>query len=106
MSNLLYCKPEKGHGTQLYLDDVDRSVYVDGQRHPLTEQEFCLLNELMQHPGEAVSRAELLKTAWGYITPGETRTVDVHVQRLRKKLGTAAIETVYRFGYKLQAVPA
>ena len=41
MSNLLYCKPEKGHGTQLYLDDVDRSVYVDGQRHPLTEQEFC-----------------------------------------------------------------
>lgn len=106
MSNLLYFKPEKGSSQQLYLDDVDRSVYVDGLRHPLTEQEYCLLNELAQHAGEAVSRAELLRTAWGYITPGETRTVDVHVQRLRKKLGTAAIETVYRYGYRLQATPA
>ncbi len=106
MSNLLYCKPETGPDTQLYLDDMDRSVYVDGRRHPLTEQEYCLLSELVQHAGEAVSRAELLKTAWGYITPGETRTVDVHVQRLRKKLGSGAIETVYRYGYKLQATPA
>ena len=106
MSNLLYFKPAKGTDAQLFLDDVDRSVYVDGKRFPLTEQEYCLLRELSQHPGEAVSRAELLKTAWGYITPGETRTVDVHVQRLRKKLGSGAIETVYRYGYKLQATPA
>ena len=106
MSTLLYVKPVQGRDTQLYLDDEDRAVYVDGEHRTLTEQEYCLLSELAQHPGEAVSRDELLKTAWGYITPGETRTVDVHVQRLRKKLGSAAIETVYRFGYRLQATPA
>ena len=49
------------------------------------------------------SREELLRDAWGYASPGDTRTVDVHVQRLRKKLGFACIETVYRLGYKLRA---
>jgi two-component system alkaline phosphatase synthesis response regulator PhoP len=106
MSNLLTFKPEQGSDTQIYLDETNRSVYVDGKRYPLTEQEYCLLSELAQHPGEPVSRDELLRTAWGYITPGETRTVDVHVQRLRKKLGSETIATVYRFGYKLQATPA
>ena len=48
-------------------------------------------------------REELLRDAWGYASPGDTRTVDVHVQRLRKKLGFACIETVYRLGYKLRA---
>ena len=106
MSNLLTFKPAQGNDTQLYLDEANRSVYLDGKRFPLTEQEYCLLSELAQHAGEAVSRDELLRTAWGYITPGETRTVDVHVQRLRKKLGSETIATVYRFGYKLQATPA
>ena len=106
MSNLLTLKPDQGNDAQLYLDETNRSVYVDGQRFPLTEQESCLLSERAQHAGEAVSRDELLRTAWGYITPGETRTVDVHVQRLRKKLGSETIATVYRFGYKLLATPA
>ena len=51
----------------------------------------------------ALSREELLQKAWGYVIPGETRTVDVHIQRLRKKLGFSCIETVYRRGYKLRA---
>ena len=50
-----------------------------------------------------VSRQDLLRDAWGYLSPGETRTVDVHVQRLRKKLGFSCIETVYRLGYRLCA---
>ena len=107
MSNLLTFKPEQSDDTMLlYLDEEDRSVYVDGKRFPLTEQEYSLLEQLALRAGEPVSRDELLKTAWGYISPGETRTVDVHVQRLRKKLGFDAIATVYRIGYKLQATPA
>ena len=103
MSNLLTFKPAKGNDTQLYLDEANRSVYMDGKRFPLTEQEYCLLSELAQHAGEAVSRDELLRTAWGYITPGETRTVDVHVQRLRKKLGPEGQRIVNKtgFGYGL-----
>ncbi|MDD6041358.1 MAG: winged helix-turn-helix domain-containing protein, partial [Clostridia bacterium] len=49
-----------------------------------------------------VSREQLLRTAWGYQSMGETRTVDVHVQRLRKKLGGDYIETVYKCGYRLR----
>ncbi|MBQ2977930.1 MAG: winged helix-turn-helix transcriptional regulator, partial [Clostridia bacterium] len=47
-------------------------------------------------------RTELLQSAWGYASPGDTRTVDVHIQRLRKKLGVSCIETVFRAGYRLQ----
>ena len=62
-----------------------------------------VLQELAQNINRALSREELLRAAWGYICPGATRTVDVHVQRLRKKLGFSCIETVYRQGYKLRA---
>ena len=103
MSDLLLYQPAEGLSKQMYIDESDRSVYLDGSRRALTEQEYSLLSELAQHPGEAVSREELLKNAWGYVYPGETRTVDVHIQRLRKKLGFRAIETVYRCGYKLKA---
>ena len=61
------------------------------------------MQELAQNADRPVSREKLLKEAWGYISPGETRTVDVHVQRLRRKLGFSCIETVYRLGYKLNA---
>ena len=43
-----------------------------------------------------------MRTAWGYQTVGETRTVDVHIQRLRRKIGSACIETVYKLGYRLK----
>lgn len=87
----------------LELDDNGKNVYVDGQLCPLTQQEYSLLHELVRHGDKAVSREHLLETAWGYICPGETRTVDVHIQRLRRKLGFSCIETVYRMGYRLKA---
>ena len=103
MSSLLMCQPANETAKQLYLDDRDRSIYLDGTRSTLTEQEYLLLSELAQHAGEAVSRQDLLRKAWGYLSPGETRTVDVHIQRLRKKIGFHSIDTVYRKGYRLRA---
>ena len=68
----------------------------------LTPREFDLLVFLARHPGRVLSREELLRKVWGYDYVGETRTVDVHVRRLRQKLGEGArtIETVLGSGYK------
>ncbi len=87
----------------LAMDADTQMVFFAGKPCELTQQEFLLLKELALHADEPVSRDDLLCSAWGYICPGETRTVDVHVQRLRKKLGFACIETVYRTGYRLRA---
>lgn len=87
---------------ELALNAEDRVVLLDGRRVELTAQEFALLNALMEKPDVPVSREQLLRTAWGYQSMGETRTVDVHIQRLRKKLGGDYIETVYKCGYKLK----
>ena len=86
----------------LQLDVINHAVTVDGQPLSLTAQEFELLKALMQSPDAALTREQLLRTAWGYQGVGETRTVDVHVQRLRRKLGSSAIETVYKLGYRLR----
>ena len=103
MSTMLSIYPKDENPTLLAIDDEKKAVYVDGQPCELTQQEFCLLQELAQNIDRPVSRQELLRDAWGYASPGETRTVDVHIQRLRKKLGFFCIETVYRRGYKLRA---
>ena len=103
MSDLLAIHPTAGLSSQLYIDDEDRTVFLDGERCELTQQEFSLLSELAQNADQPVSRQELLRVAWGYVSPGDTRTVDVHVQRLRKKLGFCVIETIYRYGYRLRA---
>ena len=87
---------------ELSLDAEDRVALLDGRRVELTAQEFALLNALMEKPDTPVSREQLLRTAWGYQSMGETRTVDVHIQRLRKKLGGDYIETVYKCGYRLK----
>jgi len=78
-----------------------------GARMDLTPREFDLLAFLARHPGRALSRDELLRKVWGYDFVGETRTVDVHVRRLRAKLGEhhGMIETVLGAGYKLAATP-
>ncbi len=67
----------------------------------LTRKERELLSLLMQNPGRCISRATLLKTVWNYSEGARTRTVDVHVQRLRRKLGgnASAIKTIVRLGY-------
>ena len=74
-------------------------------RLDLTPREFDLLAFLARHPGRALSRDELLRKVWGYDYVGETRTVDVHVRRLRAKLGDAhpCIATVLGAGYKFVA---
>ncbi|MBQ7848818.1 MAG: response regulator transcription factor [Clostridia bacterium] len=83
--------------------DADRhEATLAGEQLTLTAQEFALLHALMLSPDAALSREQLLRTAWGYQGVGETRTVDVHIQRLRRKLGPACIETVYKHGYRLK----
>ena len=69
----------------------------------LTAKEFLLLQYLIQHRGRVLSRDVLLTDVWGYQYTGGTRTVDVHIRRLREKLPVLnqAIETVKQFGYKL-----
>ncbi|MBQ8200938.1 MAG: response regulator transcription factor [Clostridia bacterium] len=86
----------------LRLDTESRKATLDGELLTLTAQEFALLHALMQSPDAALTREELLRTAWGYQGIGETRTVDVHIQRLRRKLGSSCIETVYKLGYRLK----
>jgi DNA-binding response OmpR family regulator len=84
--------------------DVDRHlVRIDGREVKLTAKEFLLLQYLMQHRGRVLSRDLLLSDVWGYSYTGGTRTVDVHVRRLREKVPflTDAIVTVKQFGYKL-----
>lgn len=86
----------------LRLDVEHREVTLDGESLFLTAQEFSLLQALMESPDAPLTREELLRTAWGYHSAGETRTVDVHIQRLRRKLGSSCIETVYKHGYRLK----
>jgi len=86
----------------LQLDVQTREATMGGVDLSLTAQEFALLQALMQSPDAALSREELLRTAWGYQGMGETRTVDVHIQRLRRKIGAQCIETVYKLGYRLR----
>jgi two-component system, OmpR family, alkaline phosphatase synthesis response regulator PhoP len=88
--------------------DLDRHVVkVEGQEVRLTAKEFLLLQYLMQHRGRVLSRDLLLSDVWGYSYTGGTRTVDVHVRRLREKvpLLTDAIATVKQFGYRLLDPP-
>jgi len=84
--------------------DVDRHIVTkDGQEVRLTAKEFLLLQYFVQHRGRVLSRDVLLTDVWGYQYTGGTRTVDVHIRRLREKLPVLndAIETVKQFGYKL-----
>jgi two-component system, OmpR family, alkaline phosphatase synthesis response regulator PhoP len=84
--------------------DADRHhVTLDGEEVRLTAKEFLLLQYLVQHKGRVLSRDLLLSDVWGYQYTGGTRTVDVHVRRLREKLPplSDAIETIKQFGYKL-----
>jgi DNA-binding response OmpR family regulator len=83
------------------LDVASREVHVDGTEIDLTAKEFDLLRHLLENPGVVLSRQVLLDRVWGMSYPGETRTVDVHVGQLRKKLGLPdAIRTIRGAGYK------
>ncbi len=78
-----------------------REVRVDGDLVELTQREFDLLEYLLRNAGQVVTRDQLLESVWGFLSPGETRTVEVHVAQLRKKLGNGdLIKTVRGLGYK------
>jgi two-component system alkaline phosphatase synthesis response regulator PhoP len=88
--------------------DADRhAVTIDDEEVRLTAKEFLLLQYLVQHRGRVLSRDLLLTDVWGYQYTGGTRTVDVHIRRLREKLPLLgeAIETIKQFGYKLADRP-
>ena len=80
-----------------------RRVTVNGEEVTLTSKEFDLLCALMAQAEKVCTRSQLLSTVWGYISDGESRTVDVHIKTLRQKLGEAGqlIETVRGMGYKI-----
>ena len=91
-------------GEHLVADFDAVSISVDGEQIRLTRREFELLKYLAQHAGQVRTRSQLLHAIWGYDFFGDTRTIDVHVRRLRAKLGTGhqqMITTVRNVGYKL-----
>jgi DNA-binding response OmpR family regulator len=78
-----------------------REVRVEGREVALTQREFDLLEYLLRHAGHVVTRDQLLESVWGFVSSGETRTVEVHIAQLRKKLGhPEVIRTVRGLGYK------
>ncbi len=87
------------------VDANAHTVTVDDREVKLTAKEFLLLKYLIEHRGRVLSRDLLLTDVWGYHYTGGTRTVDVHIRRLREKMPVLAdaIETVKQFGYKLAA---
>ena len=89
------------HG-DLKIDAGRREVTVSGEHVQLAPKEFDLLWELLDHRGLVLTRDQLLERVWGYTFAGDTRTVDVHVRQLRRKLGDACpVAPVWGVGYKV-----
>jgi DNA-binding response OmpR family regulator len=85
------------------IDFCNGKAYRDGREIPLTKQEFELLRALILNKNITLTREQLLNAAWGWEYDGDERTVDVHIQRLRKKLNwKGQIKTVYKTGYRLE----
>ncbi|MGH3009717.1 MAG: response regulator transcription factor [Gaiellaceae bacterium] len=92
---------------ELVLDAGSRECHIGETEIRLAPKEFDLLWELLDHRGLVLTRDQLLERVWGYTFAGDTRTVDVHVRQLRKKLGDVSpIVTVWGIGYKAAAAPA
>lgn len=88
--------------TMLAVDFADMRVTCSGRPVKLTRKEFALLEHLIQNAGRVASRQQLLDNVWGYSYFGDTRTLDVHIRRLRQKLDEcgSCIETVVGVGYR------
>ena len=92
---------ELQHG-ELNINSGKREVHVGDEEIRLAPKEFDLLWELLDHRGIVLTRDQLLERVWGYTFAGDTRTVDVHVRQIRRKLGDASpIVTVWGVGYKV-----
>lgn len=88
------------------IDFERRQIFLRGVPVDCTPKEYALLETLVNNRNIALSRERLLELVWGYDFEGDTRTVDVHIQKLRKKLELEErIKTVYKLGYRLEAAP-
>jgi DNA-binding response OmpR family regulator len=98
----------KGKQNCIEFDDIrvefdTRRVYKNGSEIPLKPKEFDLLEALISNRNLALSREKLINLVWNFDYEGDTRTVDVHIQRLRQKLGLSdRLHTVYKTGYRLE----
>ena len=98
-------RPPSYQDEHLTIDFDHQAAVLDNQPMVLTRKEYDLLALLVQHAGEIIPREALLMRVWGYGAEIRTRTLDVHVRRLRKKLGVFAdqyIETIFGIGYRFQ----
>ena len=113
MAALWVCSALPSLDQQFYRDDhlfVDlrqQMVILNGQTLTLRPLEYRLLAVLVEHAGEVMPRAALLMRVWGYAPEIRTRTLDMHIRRLRKKLGMYSryIDTVFRVGYRFRPRP-
>jgi len=100
-----YCDVKLARG--VVIDCESRQGYLNGEILPLRGKEFDLLAQLVQHPGRAYSREELLERVWGYDFEGDVRIVDVYIRKLREKIELNSahpeyIQTVWGVGYRFQ----
>lgn len=106
MGTLQICTQIPSYRDEHLSIDFDQQLAIlDTERITLTRKEYDLLALLVQHAGEIIPREALLMRVWGYGSEIRTRTLDVHVRRLRKKLGGYAdqyIETIFGIGYRFQ----
>jgi DNA-binding response OmpR family regulator len=87
------------------LDLRTRKLSVGGRTHELTAREFALAETFIRHPGQVLSREQLLSSAWGFDHDPGSNVVDVYVGYLRKKMGADRISTVRGMGYRLEPGP-
>src|SRR6476620_9932955 len=105
MASSVDCRSERYQDPHLEVDFSRSIASVDSRRMVLTRKEYELLSLLVQNAGEIIPREALLWRIWGYSTQIRTRTLDVHIRRLRKKLGGYSeqyIETIFGIGYRFQ----
>ena len=98
-------QPAHYQDAHLYVDYQRKAASLDLERMRLTRKEYELLAMLVRNAGDIVAREDLLQDIWGYSNQIRTRTLDVHIRRLRRKLGPYAeayIETIFGIGYRFQ----
>lgn len=104
---------ENGQGERNYFKakniEVDfdaRKAFIDHQQVDLTQKEFELLSYFIKNPKIALAREQILSVVWGYEYEGEDRTLDTHINRLRKKLGSCAsyVHTIHGMGYRFEVI--
>ena len=105
-SSNISIQDDKKEISGIKISSRDRCVFKDGKLVPMRKLEFDLLNFLYENRGIIYSREDLLQKVWGYDYEGDTRTVDVHIKRLRDRLNedkdNSIIETVYGIGYVMR----